>query len=264
MPEEAISPEAVAAPTGETVETPSDQGPGASSTHYKTLEEADTAARNFQGKSDRLEVQIDRMLTLRDGSKLSVDEFVPIRDHVLSISQKSDYQDYVAGKLGVVAQTPESSNEEPYMTDTERAQSQQIGNLETKIQKQSQGLATLHFGDMQGQVEDAYGGLLTPYRQAAQTAFNQLVQMGVDDPTKLTRKWVEDLYIQQVPLEDRPALWESLGKKQAEGRLQQQQARGTTVPSPERTSTQEPPSKSLLENLRRGYRETAARDVRGG
>ncbi len=264
MPEEAISPEAVAAPTGETVETPSDQGPGASSTHYKTLEEADTAARNFQGKSDRLEVQIERMLTLRDGSKLSVDEFVPIRDHILSISQRGDYQDYVAGKLGGEAKAPETANEETYMTETERAQSQQIGNLETKLQKQTQGLASLHFRDMQTQVEEAYGGLLSPYREKAEQSFHQLVQMGVDDPTKLNRKWVEDLYIQQVPLEDRPALWESLGKKQAEGRLQQQQARGTTVPSPERTSTQEPPSKSLLENLRRGYRENAARDVRGG
>ena len=264
MPEEDISPEVAAAPTGETVETPSDQGQGAPSTHYKTLEEADAAARNFQGKSDRYESQLDRMLTLRDGSKLSVEEFVPIRDHILSVSQRGDYQDYIAGKLGQQAPTPEAPAEDVYMSDTERANREQIGNLEAKIQKQTQGLASLHFKDMQSEVEGSYGGLLTPYRDKAEQSFRQLVQMGVDDPTKLNRKWVEDLYLQQVPLEDRPALFESLGKKQAEGRLQQQQARGTTVPSPERTASEEAPSKSLLDNLRRGYREAASRDMRGG
>ncbi len=264
MPEEDISPGVVAAPTGETVETPSDQGPGAPSLHYKTLEEADAAARNFQGKSDRYESQLDRMLTLRDGSKLSVEEFVPIRDHILSISQRGDYQDYVAGKLGTQAPAPQAPEEDAYMSDTERASREQIGNLEAKVARQTQGLASLHFKDMQTQVEDAYGGLLSPYRDKAEQSFRQLVQMGVDDPTKLNRKWVEDLYLQQVPLEDRPALFESLGKKQAEGRLQQQQARGTTVPSPERAPSEEAPSSSLLENLRRGYRETAARDMRGG
>ncbi len=261
MADQDISPEPTEAPAGESQVAEPSEGAGAP-THYKTLEDADAAARKFQGKSDRLEAEMDRLLTLPDKSRASLDDLIQFRDRMLTISERADFPDFVSGKS---KPSGEATTEEPeFLTETERAVRDKQELLEKKVDKQTLGLAEIHYRGLQDQIKDDWSGLLEPYREKAHANFLNIVKLGaVDDLSKMDRKFVEDLYLQQVPLEDRRTLFEKIGQMEAERKLQHQQARGTTVPSPERPSTEQLPPKNLEESLRRGIEFARAEQARG-
>jgi hypothetical protein len=253
------------APVGESeVEATSVEGQGAPSFHYKTHDAAEEAAKRFQGEKDRLQAELDKLLTLPDGTKASAEELRRFRDHMLPLTERPDFQDFVRGSLGPrPAEKPDGDDE--FLTDAERAARQEIGTLKEEVTRQKMGLAKLHFGDRQKEIEEKWGGLLTPYKDKAEKLFEQLIQVGgVADATKIDRTFVENLYWQQVPEDDRDALIEKRAETLSQRRLEHQQARGTTIPSAERPSEEEKPTTNLREAFERANRLVESQRARGG
>jgi hypothetical protein len=250
------------APTGTPDEpTTSTEGQGAPSTHYKTLEDADAAARRFQGERDQQKSQLDRLA--KYGSVEQIEQFMDI---MVPVSQKPDFMDYYQGKTPAPAEEPVDPYADPAQLEAQKVEQKRIGDLEQRINQTNSGVATLHFGREESRVHEDWGNLLEPYRDAAMRTFQGMVQNGaIKDPFSVNRKWIEDLYWQQVPLEDRPALIAKRAQVDAERRLKNQSAKGTTVPGPERSSNvEESPAKNLMEAYRRGKRDAEAREGRGG
>jgi len=268
MPDEDIQP--VETPdTGASDAGSSEQGQGAPATHYKTLEDADSAARRFQGERDRLQSDIDRLTTLTNASgqteKVSVNDVVRFRDQMLPIAERADFPDYLRGSLGAKPEAQPSVAEEEYLTDAEKEARSERQHLRDEVRKTSASLAKMNFSQYVQQVQDGWGGLLNGYKAKAETAFDNIVQLGgITDPSKLNREFVENLYLQQVPLEERPALFEQFGKQQAERKLSHQQSKGTTVPSPERPSEETAAPKSLKEAMKLGFEHAERERIRAG
>lgn len=262
-PEEVIHTEAgqqpelpVGAPQTESTTTSEE---GAPSTHYKTLEAADEAARRFQGERDRLEAEMRRITRFAP-----IEQLEPLLE---TLNTRDDLADYLRGDLrrGTGSNGATPSNDEEFLTDEEQRARGEITNLSEQLKGMRQSFASMQFAQINSTLDDRWGDLLKPYQDQAMTAFQRVIASGsITDFSKIGPQFVETLYLQQVPWDERPALYRAQAQLQESRNLSNQQARGTTVPKPERPSdSYEGPPKNLAEAMERGLKDVEARRTRG-
>ena len=111
------------APDSASVATPEGQR-----THYRTLEEADAAARRFQSELDKAKAEADKWAPLKQweslGGPAQIGELVK---SVVEIAARPDFNDYREGRLGKEREVQE---DDPFITDEQR----EIRDLRQKLE----------------------------------------------------------------------------------------------------------------------------------
>lgn len=123
-----IQSDALSAPEGAPDST-STATPGEQRTHYKTLEEADAAARRFQSELDKAKAEADKWSPLKRweslGGPAAIGDLV---NQVVELAARPDFNDYREGRLGKEAA---ASEEDPFLTDEQR----EIRDLRAKLEE---------------------------------------------------------------------------------------------------------------------------------
>jgi hypothetical protein len=197
------------------------------------------------------------------GTTEQIDQFLT---QYVPLTQRDDFADWVSGKLARPEEKPTEDPQDEYLSDAEKALREQARTAEDKSARTYEAVAIMQLQQAEKSVRDDWGDLLETYRDGAMGLFQTMVKNGmVNDISKVDPTFVENLFLQQVPRSDRDALWERKAQLQAQKKLQHQQSRGTTVPSPERSSAaDETEPKNLWEAMQRAKRDMAAQTARGG
>ncbi len=103
--------------------------PGEQRTHYKSLEEADAAARRFQSEFDKAKAEAEKWAPLKQweslGGPAAIGDLVR---QVVDIAARPDFNDYRDGRLG---KESEAAEDDPYLTDEQR----EIVDLRKKLEE---------------------------------------------------------------------------------------------------------------------------------
>ena len=102
--------------------------PGEQRTHYKSLEEADAAARRFQSELDKSKAETEKWAPLKRWESLGGPEQIgELINSVVELASRPDFNDYRAGTLG---KSQETQEDDPFLTDEQR----EIRDLRQKLE----------------------------------------------------------------------------------------------------------------------------------
>lgn len=156
--------------------------PGEQRTHYKTLEEADAAARRFQSELDKAKAESDKWAPLKRweslGGPAAIGDLV---NQVVELAARPDFNDYREGKLG----KEQAQEDDPYLTDEQREIRDLRSRLEEReiAQRGQQGqvngeLATLRFERAEKGIQTKLGDLWDSRRDKVLGEIQRIVGNG--------------------------------------------------------------------------------------
>jgi hypothetical protein len=200
---------------------------GAAPTRYKTLEEADRAARKFQSDADKW-ANLRAHPLLQNATPAQIREFV---EKMIPVIQRPDFAAYQAGQLA-----PQPIDDELDLTDEQReirelrqklSQLEQRGN--TQDQENQRHLVEARFERAEKEVAELLGPAWSERRSQVLESLQSLARNGVAshvDPMLLLKAYWNSF-------EDVESLFEAMThhvSRRESSRLANQRSRETTVP----------------------------------
>jgi hypothetical protein len=244
-------------------ETPEESGTSggddptsAPSTHYASLEEADAAARRFQGEADRAKAALEKAQAF---SKLSefgdAEQLYTFVQGMIPIIQRPDFEAYRDGNLAA----PTSEPVEDYRSDEEkRIEAMEKTQRETQMATRAE-LVGLRFERAEQDMIELVGEELWEAKKPA--LLNQVQQMArngaLADPQLVNGALLQRLLFSSLgDVDETKTTITKLAARWEGERVGRENTLTTDAPNPERPGTSpELPAKNLAEAWARGKRD---------
>jgi len=245
----------------------SGSGAEASGHHYPTHEAAEQAAREWQGKHDRLQAEggtdgyAEALKQL--GSPEQIRAFI---DEMAVVRQRPDYQAYVSGQLGSGGGTESdyTSDEDPYKTDAEKEQDVEIAALRRERLGTAQERVEFRFERAESQLNEEFGEVWTPYRAGILNRIQHMARAGqLADPGVITPSLLRGMVLSEIGSKDgfKDVLTKMAGRWE-DLRIGEHETATTTVPGGGRlgaSAAEAAPAKSFAAAWAKGQADIAAR-----
>lgn len=242
--------------------------------HFKSLEEADRAARRFQGEKDQLAAQnaeIARKVAHWE-QKLGkfvaqtggIDGLADLAEEVVEIARRPDWNAYRDGTLGPTSDGEFLSDEQKEIRQLARSQADQAKNSARTDQRINAELAQLKFDRLEPQMQKRWGDLWNLQKPKVIATISRLSDLGMANPLDaITEKFLTDAFANSFDTPDQYA--DAMRKWAANADAQHRDAVNgvatTGVSSVGRAADARPVPKTLSEAFQRAVETTRARQV---
>jgi hypothetical protein len=245
-------------------ETPIDQGQSGG-THYHTLEEADAAARRWQGETDKRDAELRKWESLKGlGSPDQIRQFM---DQILPITQRSDFAAYVKGETSHSGDDFGGTDDD-FLSDEEKRLRASNARLEERMGTVNRSIADLRFTQAEVEAREFFGPEIWEIKRGETLQrIRDMSSTGLlNNPESINGPLLTQAFLTSfTDLGELKAVLQKTVGAWAQGRVEGDGALGTTVPSTERAGsapvTEEPKNFQDAWNL--GKRDHEAK-VRSG
>jgi len=241
-------------------------------THYKTLAEADSEARRFQGLYDAEKAKHEpweKHLGQRWGALGGPEQLSQLVAEVVELAGRPDFNDYRSGKLGIAKEEAESDE---YLTDEQkeiRGLRRQLDDREVQ-QRSQQGavngeLAALRFERAEKEIEKQLGDQWAPRRDRVLAEVQRIVGSGAVrsldavNPQLLFKAWAASFSgVEEFETAMTKMVLDKEAKRTANINGRSTLMPNTLTPSGPVTA----PAKTMKEAFERGMRDMEERGLR--